>query len=464
MQIWCWPRDRKAIAAHFAAVDETPRAIEAAVEAIIEDVRRDGDAALARYGRKFDKVDLKPGQFEVPRAALAAAWAAAPARLRRTLQTAKRRIEQFHRRQRLAGWTVEEPGFGRIEQRVLPLERVGVYVPAGEAPLVSTVLMDVIPARVAGVDEICLFTPPRRDGQPDGGILAAAHLAGVDRVFRLGSAWAVAAAAFGTETVPRVDKVVGPGNAYVTTAKQRLFGRIDIESTAGVSEVLILADATARLEHIAADLLAQAEHSGDNPCGVILIGGDRKRAEALRRELARRLGRLERGEMAARSIARHGYIILVKTAEEAIELANRKAPEHLEIIARGARRMARQVRHAGAIFVGPWTPEPLGDYLAGPNHTLPTGGTARFFSPLSVWSFYRTSHTIEATREGLAKLADDIILLAEAEGLTAHAETIRARFEPGSEAGGTRGGKQAAPTAGKRGAPGGQRAARRADS
>ena len=320
-----------------------------------------------------------------------------------------------------------EPGFGRIEQRVLPMERVAVYVPAGEAPLVSTVLMDAIPAQVAGVDEIILLTPPGPGGWPDPGILAAAHLAGIKRVFRLGSAWAVAAAALGTESVPKVDKIVGPGNIYVTTAKQRLYGKIDIESTAGVTEILILADRSARLDLIAADMLAQAEHSGNNPAGVVFIDCLPERSKALAAEVQRQLACLSRAEMAAKSIRNHAYIIHVKTAEEAIELANRKAPEHLEIMAAGARKMTGRVRNAGAIFVGPWTPEAMGDYMAGPNHTLPTSGTARFFSPLGVWSFYKTTHTIEATRAGLESLAAPIITLAEAESLTAHAQTIRQR-------------------------------------
>ena len=416
MKIWNWPKDRSAVEQYFARVEEASKPVEQSVDAIIAAVRARGDAALAEYTLKFDKVAIAPGEFAVPSVRLKAAWDAAPAKLKSALRIALKRIKAYHETQKLSGHVFNEPGFG-------------VYVPAGEAPLVSTVLMDVIPARVAGVKEIYLFTPPQRDGWPDPGILAAAHLAGVTQVFRLGSAWAVAAAAFGTQSGPRVDKVVGPGNAYVTTAKQRLYGKIDIESTAGPSEVLIIADDSAPPEYIAADLLAQAEHAGDNPCGALLIGANAGRARALEAEVQRQAALLSRSELARRSIENHGYIITVKTAAQAIALANQKAPEHLEIIARGARALARKVTTAGAIFVGPWTPEPVGDYIAGPNHTLPTGGSARFFSPLSTWSFYRTSHTIEATRSGLESLAGAITTLAEAEQLTAHAESVRVRLK-----------------------------------
>lgn len=429
MKIWQWPRDRALVNKHFDNVDETPKAVEEAVDAIIAEVRRRGDRAICEYTKKFDKVTLKPEQFEVAPEAMEAAWDAADPKLKRALRTAKRRITAFHKTQKLKGWKIREKGFGTLEQRVLPMERVAVYVPAGEAPLVSTVLMDTIPAKVAGVKEIILLSPPQADGSIDPGILAAAHLAGVDRAFAVGSAWAVAAVAYGTGTIPRVDKVVGPGNPYVTTAKQRLYGRIDIESVAGPSEVLVLADRSAPLKYIAADLLAQAEHSGDNPTGVVLIGGGERRAQELRDEVYRQIRELTRGEMAKRSIDNHGYIICVRTTSQAIELANRKAPEHLEIICEEGEAMVKEIVNASAIFLGPWTPEPVGDYIAGPNHTLPTGGTSRFFSPLSVWSFYKTSHVISASKQGLATLADQIITLAESEWLTAHANSVRVRKE-----------------------------------
>ncbi len=427
MKIFQWPRQQSEVAEFFGQVAETPADVEKAVDAIIAEVRAGGDAAVSRLMEQFDRVSIPAGKFDVPRGKLVEAWALAPQNLKHALQAAKKRIQAFHERQRLKGWTLNDPAFGRIEQRVLALSRVAVYVPAGKAPLVSTVLMNVIPAQVAGVREIILVTPPGPDGWPNPGILAAAHLVGVDRVLRVGGSTAMPALAYGTATIPRVDKVVGPGNIFVTTAKKRLYGRFDIESTAGPSEVLILADETAKLECIAADMLAQAEHDGNNPAGAVLIGGGKRRAEALAKEVARQCAQLSRSELAASSLDRWGYIIAAKTAEQALELADMKAPEHLEIVAKNARKMAAKVRNAGAVFVGPWTPEPVGDYIAGPNHTLPTGGTARFFSPLSVWSFYRTSHTVEATRAGFMRLADDITTLAEAEQLTAHAQAVKIR-------------------------------------
>ncbi|MEN6626483.1 MAG: histidinol dehydrogenase [Candidatus Sumerlaeia bacterium] len=427
MKIFEWPRQKSDVTEFFGQVAETPADIEKAVDAIIADVRKGGDKAVSRLMEKFDRVRIEPGRFDVPKEKLAEAWAAAPKGLKHALKTAKKRIEAFHKKQRLAGWVMNDPAFGRIEQRVLALSRVAVYVPAGKAPLVSTVLMNVIPAQVAGVEEIILVTPPGPDGWPNPGILAAAHLVGVDRVLRVGGSPAMPALAYGTETIPRVDKVVGPGNIFVTTAKKRLYGRFDIESTAGPSEVLILADETANLEYIAADMLAQAEHDGNNPAGAVLIGGGKRRAAALAKEIARQCALLSRSDLAASSLDRWGYIISARTAEQALELADMKAPEHLEIVTKTARQMAGKVRHAGAVFVGPWTPEPVGDYIAGPNHTLPTGGTARFFSPLSVWSFYRTSHTVEASRKGLMSLANDIVTLAESEQLTAHAQSVKVR-------------------------------------
>ncbi len=428
MRIWTWPRDRRAIERFFRRAEAVSADIEGGVRGIIDQVRRGGDRAVARLTRRYDGARVRAGDFDVPAGRLEAAWNATPARLKKALRTARRRIEAFHRTQKLKGWTLREPGFGRIDQRVLPLQRVAVYAPGGKAAYPSTVLMDVVPARVAGVKEVILMTPPGRDGWPDARTLAAAHVAGVDRVLRIGGAQAVAAAAFGTASIPRVDKVVGPGNIYVATAKQLLYGQIDIDSIAGPSEVLILADAVARLDWVAADMLAQAEHDEDALAGSVLIGGGRRRAEVLRAELQRQASTLPRRAIINRSLRANGFIIVVRTPAQAIEIANLKAPEHLEIHTEAPRDLADQIHNAGAIFVGPWTPEPVGDYIAGPNHTLPTGGTARFFSPLSVWSFYKTSHVIESTPQGLAALAEPMVALAEAEGLTAHAEAVRRRL------------------------------------
>ena len=427
MKIWTWPRDKETIQKFFEQAGQAAPEVDRAVEEILAAVRARGDAAVAEFTERFDKVAIAPGDFDVPAERLQAAWDATPAPLRKALKTAKKRIEAFHKTQRLKGWTIKEPGFGRIDQRVLPLRRVAVYAPGGKAAYPSTVLMDVVPARVAGVEEIIMVTPPGKDGWPDPRTLAAAHLAGVTRVLRLGGAQAMAALAYGTASIPRVDKIVGPGNIYVATAKKKLYGQIDIDAVAGPSEVLILADTEARLEFVAADMLAQAEHDQEASAGAVLIGGGARRAAVLEAEVARQMAVLPRRAIAEQSIADNGYIILVSKPEQAVEIANLKAPEHLEIQTAGARALGERVYNAGAIFLGPWTPEAVGDYAAGPNHTLPTAGTARFFSPLSVWAFYKTSHTIEATQKGLAALAQDIVVLAESEGLSAHAETVRKR-------------------------------------
>lgn len=428
MKHFTWPRDRARIERFFRRGEEFPVGVLAAAEKIVSGVRRDGDAAVARFTREFDRVDLKPAQFEVKRSELRDAERALDPDLRRALKLAASRIEAFHRRQRLKGWAYTDPKLGRLEMRVQPLDRVGVYAPGGKAAYPSTVLMDVIPAKVAGVKEIIIVTPPQADGEADRRTLAAASLAGADRVFRVGGAQALAGLAYGTRTMPRVDKLVGPGNIFVAAAKKLLFGQVDIDMIAGPTEVLIVADESTPLDFIAADMLAQAEHDEGASSIAILIGCDQARAKQLEVEVSRRLRMLPRNKVAGASIRRHGAVIRVETAEAAIELANNKAPEHIEVICRNARRIASKIRHAGAIFIGPHTPEPVGDYIAGPNHTLPTGGTARFFSPLSVWSFYKTCHTIEATEIGLAGLRGAIETLAEAEGLRGHAESVRSRF------------------------------------
>jgi histidinol dehydrogenase len=427
MKIWQWPNDRRKIENWFDRAGQASEQVEETARRIIRDVRSKGDREVARLTRRFDGAKIRPGDFDVSLARLKEAWDQSPLPLRKALRQAKKRIETFHQKQRLKGWSILEPGFGRIDMRVIPMERVAVYVPNGVAPLVSTVLMDVIPARVAGVRDIILVSPPDPDGLPHEGIMAAAHLVGVDRFLRIGGSPAMPALAYGTETIPRVDKVVGPGNIYVATMKRLLYGRFDIESVAGPSEVLILADRTACLDYVAADLLAQAEHDGNNPTGVVLIGGGKKRADKLVSVVHEQLDRLSRRKLAGKSIRDQGYIICVRKREDAVMLANMKAPEHLEIMTENPRELANGVNHAGAVFIGPWTPEPVGDYIAGPNHTLPTGGTARFFSPLSVWSFYRTCHMIEASKNGLARLAGDIITLAETEQLTAHAASVGIR-------------------------------------
>lgn len=429
MKIFQWPRQRAQVERFLIKRAGTPVDVLEAVDEIIADVTRRGDRAVARFTREFDGIRLKPAEFELSRKDLKHAWDSTSPSFRAVLSRAARRIQAFHRRQRLKGWVYRDPQLGRMEFRVEPLQRVGVYIPGGTAPLFSTVLMDVIPAKIAGVDEIVLATPPGPGGLPDPSILAAAHLAGADRVFRIGGAQAVAAMALGTRTIPRVDKIVGPGNVYVQCAKQRLFGQVGIDSVAGPTEVLILADGSARLDWIAADLIAQAEHDAAASAGAILIGASMDRARALAGEIRRQLKRLPRGATASESIRRNGYIIGVKSEAQAAEIANLKSPEHVQIMTRDPRRLAARIRHAGAIFLGAYTPEAVGDYIAGPNHTLPTGATARFFSPLSVWTFYKTCHTIEATQSGLERHAEDIALMAEAEGLAGHAESVRLRVK-----------------------------------
>lgn len=430
MKIFAWPAQRRQIEKFFQRSFDTPESVRKSVAEIIDAVRHDGDRAVAELTKQFDRVELTPKQFDVSKSELKRAWDATPADIKSALQLAAKRIEAFHRKQRLAGWSMNDPALGRMEMRVEPIERAGVYAPGGKAAYPSTVLMDVIPARVAGVKEIILVTPPGPTGMPSQAVLAAAYLTNVDRVLRIGGAQAIAALAYGTKTIPRVDKIVGPGNIYVATAKQMLFGQIGIDSVAGPTEVLIIADDSARLDWIAADLLAQAEHDQEASAGVILIGGTRERARALIKEIHALLRTMPRRAIAQPAMKNLSYTILAPDETAAAEIANFKAPEHLQIMTRGARKLAKRIRHAGAIFIGAHTPEPVGDYIAGPNHTLPTGGTARFFSPLSVWTFYKTCHTIEATKQGLARHADAIVALAESEGLHGHAASIRKRMKP----------------------------------
>lgn len=430
MKTFNWPANRDQVIGFFERPVEESRDVAGSVAKIIAEVRRKRDVAVAGFTQKFDGVSLKSSQFELGREVLRKAWDQTPRELQAALRVAARRIEAFHKRQRLKGWTMNDPALGRMELRVQAVERAGVYAPGGRAAYPSTVLMDIIPAKVAGVKEVILVTPPGKDGFPNRNVMAAAWLAGADRVFRIGGAQAIAALAYGTATIPRVDKIVGPGNIYVATAKQQVYGRVDIDSIAGPTEVLILADSTASLRYVAADMLAQCEHDPDASAGAVLIGGDAARAKALEGELAEQVKKLERREIASASLKHNGYIILAKSSDVAAEIANMRAPEHIEILTKNARALSKKIQHAGAIFIGPHTPEPVGDYIAGPNHTLPTGGTARFFSPLSVWTFYKTCHTIECTPKGLARHAKAIETLAHAEGLGAHAESVAVRFRP----------------------------------
>jgi histidinol dehydrogenase len=415
--------DAASIERIFARSDVTPPDILARAAQIVQEVRQRGDAAVAELTLRYEgRRPFRPG-FEIPASRWDDAAALVAPEVAAALEHAARRIARFHEQQRERGVEVEEDGI-RLGTRVEPLARVGVYVPGGTARYPSSVLMTAVPARVAGVGEIVMVTP---GASPE--TLRAARIAGVDRVFEIGGAQAVAALAYGTETVPRVDKIVGPGNIWVAAAKRLVFGDVGIDSIAGPSEVLVIADDSAIPAHVAADLLAQAEHDAD--ASAILVTPSRALAEAVAAEVDRQLATLQRPAAAA-SIRDHGAAVVAPDLGAAVRLANRFAPEHLELHVRDAARVAEGCRTAGAIFVGPFTPEAAGDYLAGPNHVLPTGGAARYASPLGVWDYVKRTSILEYRREGLVAHARDIELLAGVEGLPAHARSvsIRTREEP----------------------------------
>jgi histidinol dehydrogenase len=411
-----------AIAERAAAGDA---AVERVVRGTVERVRKGGDRALVEATRRFDHVDVSAA-MEVSQRELARAEASIDPGARRALRIAARRIRDFHRRQLQRGWRYRDRSGLVLGQKVEPLERVGVYVPGGRASYPSSVLMNVIPAKVAGVAEVIAVSPPTPMEGSYPAVLAAASIAGVDRFFRVGGAQAVAALAFGTETLPRVDKIVGPGNVYVQTAKRLVFGRVGIDNFAAASEVLIVADRSARAEWVAADLLSQAEH--DDRASAVCVTVSGKLAEAVAGEVERQLAALPRRETARRALARFGAIFVVASLHEAIDVANTIAPEHLELAVERPERWLRDVRHAGAVFLGSHVPEALGDYVAGPNHVLPTGATARFGSPLGVYDFVKRTSIIGGTRRALGRLGPTVLRLAELEGLEAHARSVRVRL------------------------------------
>jgi histidinol dehydrogenase len=402
------------------------------VRRILEDVLERGDEAVREYTRRFDGVDLAPGQWELEAASWQGALGRIAPELRAALTRAVDRVRAYHQHQREPGFTLAEADGSVVGMKVTPLDRVGLYVPGGKASYPSSVVMNAVPALVAGVQEIVAVVPPQ--GVTDA-VLAACALSGVTRIFRIGGAQAVAALAYGTATVPRVDKIVGPGNRWVAEAKRQVVGQVGIDMIAGPTEILILADATARPARVAADLIAQAEHDEDAVAWCVTT--DPALAEALPDALEAALAGAPRAAIARAALERNGLIVLVPTMREAIEVANRRAPEHLEIVAEGAERVAGGIRHAGAIFLGDDTPEPVGDYLAGPSHVLPTSGTARHASPLGVYDFVKRTSVIRYSRARLAEDADAIIALAEAEGLFGHAEAVRIR-QAGDGAGGRR--------------------------
>ena len=396
------------------------------VTAIIDDVRKNGDAALIAYAKKFDRAELT--QLEVTQAEIDEAFDAVEPRFRDILREAAENIRAFHEKQVRTGFILNEKDGVVIGQKVMPIEKVGLYVPGGTAAYPSTVLMDSIPAKLAGCREIVMVTPPLPDGKVNPAILAAAKIAGVDRIFKTGGAQAIAALAYGTESVPRVDKIVGPGNAYVAEAKKQVFGRVAIDMIAGPSEILVVADATCSPTQIAADLLSQAEH--DKMASAVLVTDSMAFAERVQAEVERQIPLLPRQEIARASIDRNGKIIVAEgDLMKAIDIANDIAPEHLELCVDNPFDYLDRVHHAGSIFMGKNCPEALGDYFAGPNHTLPTSGTARFSSPLSVDDFVKKSQFTYFTPDALAQVADKVAYFARREGLEAHARSALARGE-----------------------------------
>ena len=400
------------------------RAVEKRVGEIVRAVERKGDSALLRYAQMFDRVRLTRATMEVKPGEIEKAMTSVPAKDLRILRMAARRIGAFHRRQVQKSWGYRDPLGMLLGQRITPLGRVGVYVPGGKASYPSTVLMNVVPAKVAGVEEVIMTSPIGSDGAI---ILAAARIAGVDRTFRIGGAQAIAALAFGTETIPKVDKIVGPGNIFVATAKRLVFGEVDIDSIAGPSEILLLADESADPKHVAADMLSQAEH--DERAAALCVTSSMAVAARIQKAVEHQLQQTKRRAITIKALEKYGAIIVTRGYREAIDLANTIAPEHVELIVKQPQKWSRAIRNAGAIFIGPYSTPPLGDYFAGPNHVLPTGGSARFFSPLGTYDFLKRTTIIQAQEKALRALAPKITHLARLEGLDDHARAVEARFE-----------------------------------
>ncbi len=399
--------------------------VEDIVSGIIENVKANGDKALFEYCEKFDKAKLST--LEVSAEEIEEAFNAVEPKFVEIIEKAAVNVREFHSRQVRNSFILNEKDGVVIGQKVLPIEKVGLYVPGGTAAYPSTVLMDSIPAKIAGCKEIVMVTPPNAEGKVNPVILAAAKIAGVDRIFKLGGAQAVAALAYGTQSVPKVDKIVGPGNAFVAEAKKQVFGMVSIDMIAGPSEILVVADKTCNPKFVAADLLSQAEH--DKMASAVLVCDDMDFAEAVSAELERQIPLLPREEIARTSIDNNGKIIVADDLLKAIDIANEIAPEHLELCMDNPFDYLDKIKHAGSIFMGKYCPEALGDYFAGPNHTLPTSGTARFSSPLSVDDFVKKTQYTYYTRDALSKVADDVAFFAEKEGLSAHARSATIRFE-----------------------------------
>ena len=400
---------------------------EASVKEILDKVKEEKDAAVFAYTAKFDGAELTADTIEVTEAEIEEAYAQVDDTLLTVIRKAKDNIESYHAKQRQNSWFDSKPDGTILGQKITPLHRVGVYVPGGKAVYPSSVLMNVMPAKVAGVDEIIMVTPPGKNGKVSPNTLVAAKEAGVDKIYKVGGAQAIAALAYGTESIPKVDKIVGPGNIYVALAKKAVYGHVSIDSIAGPSEILVVADETANPRYVAADLLSQAEH--DELASAILVTTSEKLAHEVSDQVDGFLKELSRAEIISKSLDNYGYILLADTMEDVIDVANEISSEHLEIQTKNPFEVMTKIRNAGAIFIGEYASEPLGDYFAGPNHILPTNGTAKFFSPLSVDDFIKKSSIISYSREALQKVHKDIESFAKAEQLTAHANSIHVRFE-----------------------------------
>lgn len=402
---------------------------EKAVREILEEVKEKKDEALLSYTRQFDGADLTPETMRVTEEEFEEAYRQTNPKLIGIIRKAGKNIQDFHEKQKVNSWFTSSEKGTFLGQKISPLSCVGVYVPGGKAVYPSSVLMNVIPAKVAGVERIAMATPCSREGKVNPTVLVAAREAGVTEIYKMGGAQAVAAFAYGTQTVPRADKIVGPGNIYVALAKKAVYGHVSIDSVAGPSEILVIADESANPRYVAADLLSHAEH--DELASAILITTSEKLAGAVTREIERFLKSLSRSEIIAQSLENFGCILLADDLESAVEAANAVASEHLELMVENPFEVMTRIRNAGAIFLGPYSSEPLGDYFAGPNHILPTNGTAKFFSPLSVDDFVKKSSVVYYSREALKEIGNEIIQFAEAEQLTAHANSIAVRFEEG---------------------------------
>lgn len=403
--------------------------IEESVREILRGVKERGDAAVSEYTQKFDGVLISPQELEVSASEIEESLESADKELLNVIKRAAENIRAFHERQKENSWFTTNQDGVVLGQKITPLDRAGVYVPAGSAPLPSTVLMNVIPAKVAGVREIVLCSPPDKSGRINPLILACAKIAGADRVFKTGGAQAIGAMAYGTESIPKVDKIVGPGNIYVATAKKLVFGICGIDMIAGPSEVLVIADETANPRYVAADLLSQAEH--DAFASAILVTTSKKIADEVNKELQIQIEKLPRKDIASKSVNNYGAIVITGSIDQAVEIANTIAPEHLELCVEDPFSLLPSINNAGAIFLGNFSPEPLGDYYAGPNHTLPTSGTARFSSPLGVYDFVKRQSIISYSKKAFEKVSSDVAAFADAEGLTAHANSIRIREDGG---------------------------------